>query len=238
MSDPFQPDYPQWVRQIFEPGFKCTRCCHRLQLADLVSVGVSRPPAGTLLNKKPRGRAFADCAKCFKPFCFEVEAPLTEIVEAVNEFYEHLDMFGDPRANDPEKPKKPSDDNQHDTSHLGKGLWSMDEIIRRRGKGESGSPPVPPPDDINADSEPPGTAGKDPRLPKSPLGKQWDAERKRHKDSLKDMPTDEEVQTFLKQLKRTSFKRSSKGFRHWMRQFGIDIDQSGPPTGGGPSDGE
>ena len=207
MSDPFQPDYPQWVRQIFEPGFKCTRCGQRLQLADLVSVGVSRPPAGNLLDKKPRGRAFADCSKCFKTFCFEVEAPQADIVEAVNEFYEHLDLFGDPAPGNQDKPR----DKKPDIKKPGKAMWSIDDIIQKGG-----------------DSLP----------PKTPLEKQWHAAGKRHKGSLTDMPTEEEVQAFLKQLNRTSFKRSSKGFRHWMRQFGIDIDQPGPSTGGGPSDDE
>jgi hypothetical protein len=40
-------------------------------------------------------------------------------------------------------------------------------------------------------------------------------------------PTQQEIQAFLHRLRRTSFKRGSKGFKTWMKGFGIDSDASG-----------
>ena len=250
MSDQFQPDYPQWVRQIFEPGFPCTRCGRRLKVADLVGLGVSRPQAGNTFAKSPRGRAFADCSKCFKPFCFEVEAAQADIVEAVNEFYEHIEMFGgaDDDDDDIGKPFVPSPNpgtpGSYPTFNPSIGLWSVEDAIQGADDDDD-EDDAPPPKSGVPDAEKIEPLDPAAGLPfdivppeKTPAEKRWESIRRRKKAALKHPPTDAEVKKFLKQLNRTSFKRSSKGFRHFMGQLGIDIDWPGPSSGGGRSDGE
>lgn len=43
-------------------------------------------------------------------------------------------------------------------------------------------------------------------------------------------PTEEEIRHFLNRLRKTSFRRKSKGYAKWIRRF--DSDRNGPPTGG------
>ena len=43
-------------------------------------------------------------------------------------------------------------------------------------------------------------------------------------------PTQREIQHFLHRLRTTSFKRSTKGFKNWMKDFGADPDK---PVDGG-----
>jgi hypothetical protein len=37
-------------------------------------------------------------------------------------------------------------------------------------------------------------------------------------------PTRPEIQAFLNRMRKTSFKRSSKGFKEWMSRFGLAAD--------------
>lgn len=234
MSDQFQPDYPTWVTQIFDAKFKCNRCGRRLKRADLTGLGVARPQPEKLLSRGPKARAFADCSKCGKPFCFEVEASRDDIVEAVAELFDHIELFGEadddddigvpflPSPNFPDGPpfKNPSI-----------GLWSVEDAIQsgdsdeeppgnaKHGIPEAESIDPPPPDaDMPFDLVP---------NEKSPAEKRRDSIRRRKKAALKHPPTDEEVARFLKRLHRTSFKRSSKGWANFMRQFGVDIHWPG-----------
>jgi len=58
---------------------------------------------------------------------------------------------------------------------------------------------------------------------KTSAEKRMDTNRSRRKAHLKKPPGDREVETFLNKLKATSFKRSSKSYRKFMRALGIDI---------------
>ena len=109
MSDnPFQPEYPKWVRQIFDAKFRCTRCGRRITQDDLISLGVAKPQADAHLHRRPRGRVYADCSKCFKPYCFEIEAKRDELTEAMTDFYDHIELFGNDEDDEPGKPFLPS----------------------------------------------------------------------------------------------------------------------------------
>jgi hypothetical protein len=44
-------------------------------------------------------------------------------------------------------------------------------------------------------------------------------------------PTQREIQAFLHRLRRTSFRRSSKGFTDWMKEMGADPGAADDPTG-------
>jgi hypothetical protein len=51
------------------------------------------------------------------------------------------------------------------------------------------------------------------------MGNRPSVRRLRRRDPI----TDEQVAAFLKVLRRTSFRRSSKSFRRWMRRLGVKI---------------
>jgi hypothetical protein len=64
--------------------------------------------------------------------------------------------------------------------------------------------------------------------PPAPIPPQRTAEA-RPRPSIRDdqpdtPPTQREIQFFLQRLRKTSFKRSSKGFKDWMKGFGVDDD--------------
>ena len=58
---------------------------------------------------------------------------------------------------------------------------------------------------------------------RTPAQKRQDANRQRREGQLKRPPDDREVEVFLNKLKATSFKLSSKSYRKFMRELGIDL---------------
>ncbi|HEX8524205.1 MAG TPA: hypothetical protein VF669_18265 [Tepidisphaeraceae bacterium] len=50
----------------------------------------------------------------------------------------------------------------------------------------------------------------------------------RRKNQPDSPPTQAEIRAFLNRLRKTSFKRSSKGFKHWMQGFGVNSDAPDP----------
>ncbi|MEM6392781.1 MAG: hypothetical protein AAF797_08430 [Planctomycetota bacterium] len=59
--------------------------------------------------------------------------------------------------------------------------------------------------------------------------KAFEERRRRAERRLKEMPTDREVRAFLNKLKKTSTKRSTKSYRQFMWNLGIDIVWPTPP---------
>jgi hypothetical protein len=49
-------------------------------------------------------------------------------------------------------------------------------------------------------------------------------------------PTQAEIRAFLNRLRKTSFKRGSKGFKTWMKDIGADAENPADDGGGGHAD--
>jgi hypothetical protein len=58
----------------------------------------------------------------------------------------------------------------------------------------------------------------------SDAAKAFEQNKRRKRKKLAQMPTDAEVEAFTRKLAKASLKRSSKSFRRFMEQLGIDID--------------
>lgn len=218
MSQDSQPDFPDWVTKIFESGVKCSRCGRRFTLADVNGVGVSRPQVAADYARAPRGRAYANCSKCSMPYCFEIDADLDDILKAVDELFQKLqhDMLDD---DDQDVGKHFLPSPNFPSNSTGSGMWAVEDTDRDDEANEdlpTDVPKVPSADD-DFEIVPPNL---------TPAEKRQEAIRRRRKVELKHPPGDKEVQSFLNQLKRTSFKRSSKGFREFMKQMGVDLDAS------------
>jgi hypothetical protein len=54
----------------------------------------------------------------------------------------------------------------------------------------------------------------------------------RRKNQPDTPPTQREIQAFLHRLRKTSFRRKSKGFSKWMKEFGADAEDAGHNDGG------
>ncbi len=106
----------------------------------------------------------------------------------------------------------------------------FDHIESERPRTEKSSPFLPSPN-----YPPPKGPGDVPGEPipenQSPAALAWQDRRRRNRKKLAREPNDREVKAFLRALNATSFKRSSKSFRAFMKQLGIDIDW--PEKGGG-----
>ena len=80
------------------------------------------------------------------------------------------------------------------------------------------------------------TPAAPPPTPAPPATSSGDADRlrpSRRGNQPVTPPTQAEIRAFLNRLRRTSFKRGSKGFKTWMKDIGADPDK--PVDGGGQS---
>lgn len=69
-------------------------------------------------------------------------------------------------------------------------------------------------------------------LPKITAGNSDLPRPSKRQDQPNTPPTQEEIQAFLRRLRKTSFKRRSKGFAGWMRRMGTGESEAGNATDG------
>ena len=205
---------PDWMRNVFQNGNRlCTNCEGDLRLDHLNTVEVYCPRFNGEIDFRPRLGLEAICHRCEFSIRITVKRDLTDLLHGVESFYQYAEQKkaqqGDlSRPHAPSKtPEIPLDDNaeQADGVDVERTAWDMASRLDGYFDGDNNE---------------------------SPIEARFRKRRRRRYEDLSKPISEPEVEGFVTRVNRTSFKRSTKSFREFMRRLGIDIDKDYDTEGG------
>ena len=222
MSHQNDPDYPEWVVNIMNQVRGCAHCGYSVGLVNIVGLGVHVPDrtdprtlpqqAGQhpVFRIHARGRITVRCPRCHKDSAFEMSVDKMPLLSAVESLFDFIEGTDEPPDEvvlpSPNFPPPPPEEAPGRSPRKGMNLSRRPIRESRMFRGRMsfrGMMMMT----MSLSSSRTGRAGG--RTPPT------------------DMPSQKEVDVFLRALGRTSFRRSTKSYQQFMRRLGVELDRDG-----------
>ena len=82
------PEFPPWIAGMLGRHSECTQCKTPLSSEDVISIGLYCPTSISVDVIGPRGGFDIRCPQCDHIMRYSLDVPLTDVVMAINSFYE------------------------------------------------------------------------------------------------------------------------------------------------------
>jgi hypothetical protein len=214
---------PDWMVNLLKPGNRlCHKCQKDLRLDDVFGIELFCTSPEDELGNGPKAAMDAYCNRCNITLRFMLHVPLPDLLHAVEGFYEYLVQYrsdGEPPA--PTLPSPNTDPLV--TPEIP--LCDVDE----GDDGESDDYPCW----VKADRFEGLFSGlADDDSEENHIEASFIRRRSHYRKKLNKQISEKEIEIIRRRLAKTSFKRSSKGFKEFMALLGIDLDKNDNTEGG------